>query len=103
MSLPEILLWQTLRGGQTGGVRVRRQHPVGAYVLDFYVGAARLAIEVDGTAHDLPDRVCRDQARDAWLATQGIRVLRINAADILDPGRRDDVVQTIIAMTVAAP
>ncbi len=33
MSLPEILLWQGLR---ETGLRLRRQHPVGAYVLDFH-------------------------------------------------------------------
>src|SRR3954469_10158826 len=55
MTLPEVLLWQALRGGQVGGLRFRRQHPIGHYVLDFYCPALRLAVEVDGAAHDIPE------------------------------------------------
>ena len=94
MSLPEVLLWQGLRDN---GLRLRRQHPVGTYVLDFYAPEARLAVEVDGAAHDHPDAVRHDAARDAWLASQGIRALRINAADMLDAERREDVLATIAA------
>jgi very-short-patch-repair endonuclease len=52
MSLPEIVLWQVLRKRGLSGLRFRRQHPVGPYILDFYCPAARLAIEVEGLAHD---------------------------------------------------
>jgi very-short-patch-repair endonuclease len=52
MSLPEVVLWQALRRGQVAGLRFRRQHPIGPYILDFYCLSARLAIEVDGFAHD---------------------------------------------------
>jgi very-short-patch-repair endonuclease len=50
MSLPEIVLWQALRKARLGGLRFRRQHPIGPYIVDFYCPAARLAIEVDGFA-----------------------------------------------------
>ncbi len=80
LSLPEKLLWVRLRGAE---VRFRRQHPVGPYVLDFYCPAARLAIEVDGAAHDFGDRPQRDEARTEWLRSQGVEVLRIPAEDVL--------------------
>src|SRR5438874_3677081 len=51
MTLPEIVLWQALRRSLLG-LRFRRQHPIGPYVLDFYCPSARLAIEIDGLAHD---------------------------------------------------
>ncbi len=35
MSLPEVQLWQRLRG-RVGRFRFRRQHPIGPYVVDFY-------------------------------------------------------------------
>jgi very-short-patch-repair endonuclease len=55
-------------------------------VLDFYCPAARLAIEVDGIAHDMGDRPLRDQIRSDWLRSEGIEVLRIPAKDVLaDP------------------
>ncbi|UAJ10092.1 endonuclease domain-containing protein [Glacieibacterium megasporae] len=82
MSLPEVLLWQELRL-RPGGLKFRRQHAVGEYVLDFYCSAARLAIEIDGRSHDHADRPQRDISRDAWLATQGLRCIRIPAAAVL--------------------
>ena len=97
LTLPEVVLWQALRGGRVGGLRFRRQHPVGPYVLDFYCPSARLAVEVDGAAHDLPEQAARDRRRDAWLADQGIRGLRVLAADVLDEERREGVLDTIAA------
>ena len=86
MSLPEVVLWQALRKARFAGLRVRRQHPIGPYILDFYCPAARLAIEVDGFAHDNAVAATHDARRDAWLAQRGVRVMRINAAEVL----RDD-------------
>jgi len=57
--------------------------PADPYVLDFYRAKARLAVEVDGEAHDRGDRPERDARRDAWLTAKGIRTLRINATDVL--------------------
>jgi very-short-patch-repair endonuclease len=83
LSLPEKLLWVRLRGAE---VRFRRQHPMGPYVLDFYCPAAKLAIEVDGAAHDFGNRPKRDDLRAEWLKGHGIDVLRILAKDVLaDP------------------
>ena len=84
-SLPEGLLWRELRG-KAGDLKFRRQHPVGRYVLDFYCAAAKCGFEIDGIAHDMGDRPERDEARDAWLAGQSIRVIRIPAREVLaDP------------------
>jgi very-short-patch-repair endonuclease len=82
MSLPEVLLWNFLRK-KPQGVKFRRQHPVGSYVIDFYCPSARIGIEIDGIAHEMGDRPVRDQARDSWLAGQGIRIVRIPASDVL--------------------
>jgi very-short-patch-repair endonuclease len=82
MSLPEILLWQALRT-RPGGLKFRRQHPSGPYILDFYCNDARLALEVDGEAHNRAARPTRDAARDDWFASKGIATLRIPAAEVL--------------------
>ena len=82
MSLPEVLLWNYLRK-KPQGVKFRRQHPVGNYVIDFYCPSARIGIEIDGIAHDMGDRPVKDQARASWLAEQGIRIVRIPASDVL--------------------
>lgn len=82
MTLPEILLWQALRQ-RPGGLKFRRQHPAGDYILDFYCTAARLAVEIDGSTHDHPRSADRDEARTHWLAAQGVVVLRIPAQEVL--------------------
>jgi very-short-patch-repair endonuclease len=70
----EAILWERLRRG-TLGVRFRRQHPLGDVILDFYAPSVRLAVEVDGSSHDVE----RDARRDAWLGARGVRVLRVKA------------------------
>ena len=84
MSLPEVLLWLGLKARRLEGLHFRKQHPIGPYVLDFYCDAARLAVEVDGGGHDFGDRPRLDTVRDAWMARQGIRTLRIPAVEVLD-------------------
>jgi very-short-patch-repair endonuclease len=84
-SLPEGLIWRALRG-KAGGLKFRRQHPVGRYVVDFYCAAARCGFEIDGIAHGMGRRPSRDEERDVFLAAQGIRIVRIPAAEVLaDP------------------
>ena len=83
MTLPEVLLWTALRKRRTGGLRFRRQHPVGPYVLDFYCDAMKVAVEVDGEAHSRGDRPQRDHQRDRWLSDHGVATVRLPAADVL--------------------
>jgi very-short-patch-repair endonuclease len=97
MSPPEVIVWEMLRANRLDGIRFRRQHPIGPYILDFYCSAAQLAVEVDGAGHDIAERVQRDERREAWLAERGIRVLRITARDVLDVRMRQYVYSTILA------
>lgn len=82
MSLPEVMLWQIPRT-KPEGIKFRRQHPLGPYVLDFYCTAAKLAFEIDGIAHDMGDRPKRDDIRDRFLESKGLRVVRIPATEVL--------------------
>jgi len=74
----EAQLWQALRGRRLGGRRFRRQQPFGPFVVDFFCGAERLIVEVDGAVHD--DQQEYDQRRQALLESLGLRVLRLPAA-----------------------
>ena len=58
------------------GLTCTRQHPLGAYFLDFYCSAARLAVELDGFEHGLPRQREHDAAREQFLAAEGIEELR---------------------------
>ena len=82
MTLPEIILWQWMRK-HPADLRFRHQHPPGPYSPDFYCPSPKLAIEVDGEAHNRGDQPQRDAERDAWVASKGIRTLRVAATDIL--------------------
>lgn len=84
MSLPEVLLWKQLRGDRLEGLRFRRQHPMGRYVLDFYCDRVRLAIEVDGSMHHVEGAPERDARRDRWLEMAGVQVLRLPARLVLN-------------------
>ena len=94
MSLPEILLWQRLKGSPQG-VALRKQHPIGPYRADFYCAAAKLVVEVDGAAHDMGDRPARDDARTVELERQGYRVVRIPAVEVLR--NADEAAASIVA------
>ena len=92
MSLPEVVLWQALRKGRLAGLRFRRQHPIGPYILDFYCPAARLTVEVDGFAHDTDAQLRHDERRQAWLTEHGVTVLRVRAGDVL----KDEGLETVL-------
>ena len=82
MSPPEVLLWDQLRGSKLG-FKVRRQHPIGPYVADFFVRDADLIVEVDGAAHDFGNRPDRDVVRDKYLRENGYRIVRISGHDVM--------------------
>ena len=51
---------------------------VGAYEVDFFWRRERLVVEVDGYAFHAPRRKFEDdRRRDAWLAADGLRVMRV--------------------------
>jgi len=102
LSLPEVLLWDCLRRRGTDGLRFRRQHPIGVYILDFYCPLARLAIEVDGAHHDDLSQIYHDARRDEWLAGQGIRVMRIAATDILNDRAFEGILDMIAEIASGA-
>lgn len=78
----ERLLWQKLKGGQLMGYKFRRQYGVGPFVVDFYCPAIKLAIEVDGDSHFLPGVTEQDKAREAYLKSKGISILRFLNTDV---------------------
>ena len=68
------MLWSRLRDRRLGGLKFRRQRPIGPYVVDFVCLDHALVVELDGAPHELTYK--RDAIRDALLETSGYRVLR---------------------------
>ena len=100
MSLPEGLLWQTLRQ-RPMGLKFRNQHPIANIVVDFYCASRRVVIEIDGISHDMGANPGRDLRRDAFLRSRGYQVVRILAADVLRSPA--EVAQSIVALCNATP
>ena len=63
----EQILWSALRDSRLVGIKFRRQHPFGPYVLDFFCVKAQLAVELDGGIHDQPEQRDYDRERNAHL------------------------------------
>ena len=70
----EDRLWEEVRGRRLDGMKFRRQHPIGAFVVDFCCTDRRLAIELDGGIH--AEQQDQDAERDAILALAGYRLIR---------------------------
>lgn len=75
----ERILWSELKKSKLG-VKFRRQHSIGGYVLDFYCPAKKLAIELDGYPHRA--RKEQDNYRTRTLKTLGIRTIRFWNGDL---------------------
>ena len=79
----ERALWRRLRGKQLEGLKFRRQHAVGRFVLDFYCHECRLAVELDGGQHGEAAHRRRDDTRTAFLERKGVAVLRYSNLEVL--------------------
>jgi very-short-patch-repair endonuclease len=78
----EVKLWVKLRELKTLGFHFRRQAPIGRYIVDFASFGARMVVEVDGAQHGVHEGIRSDRTRDAFLRSQGFRVLRFWNSDV---------------------
>ncbi|SMO52139.1 Very-short-patch-repair endonuclease [Saccharicrinis carchari] len=70
----EIELWRYLKNKQIAGLKFRRQHSIGNFIIDFYCPKIRLGIELDGEHHIYNEEY--DQKRDNKLSTYNITIVR---------------------------
>ncbi|MDO8594480.1 MAG: DUF559 domain-containing protein [bacterium] len=78
-NLTEVILWQELKSKKLG-VRFVRQRPIGNYIVDFYCYAFRLAIEIDGSTHDM--KLEKDAEREKDMKMHGVRFLRFTDNEV---------------------
>ena len=72
----EATLWKALKGSQINGLKFRRQHSLGPYVMDFYCPSIRLCVELDGEVHNTYGACLHDSERTRFLNENGITVKR---------------------------
>jgi len=94
----EARLWAYLRLKRLDGIKFRRQHAIGRYVVDFCSPEAKLVVELDGSQHLAQAE--QDNRRTELLESQGYRVLRFWNHDVLND---IDAVVRRIQDTLAKP
>ncbi|MDR0792158.1 MAG: DUF559 domain-containing protein [Chitinophagaceae bacterium] len=75
MTDAEKLLWNYLKTG-VNGLKFRRQHPIGMYIVDFYCHKVKLIIELDGSIHDKEEIKKHDEVREDDLRKWGYNILK---------------------------
>lgn len=75
-------------------VTVNRQKVISNYIVDFYIAASKIVIELDGSQHYEDSGIENDAKRDAFLNGLGIKVLRYSNLDINQ--RFDSVCEDIL-------
>ncbi len=93
-TIAEDILWQRLRGHQLDA-KVRRQHVIENFIIDFAFLNERILIEVDGDYHNDEEQKKYDDARSAYLSELGYRVVRFTNNEVEND--TDAVLDTIKA------
>jgi len=83
----ESILWECIRNNKLG-VKFRRQHPIEAFILDFYCHELKLGIEVDGSIHEYGDNQLYDAGRTIQLNEYEIRIIRFRNEEVLNDVER---------------
>ena len=78
---PERLMWAALRNHRLGGLKFRRQHPIGIYIVDFFCAEKQTVVEIDGDYHDYVQE--DDLERQRYLEARGLTIIRFSNDEVL--------------------
>jgi very-short-patch-repair endonuclease len=92
MTNAERRLWYRLRARRFGGIKFKRQAPIGPYIVDFACLSRKLVLEIDGGQHAGNEA---DLIREQKLREEGFKVLRFWNNDVLK--RTDTVLELVMA------
>jgi very-short-patch-repair endonuclease len=93
MTNAEHILWQHVNKKKILGLRFRRQHSIGQFIVDFYCHQIKLVVEVDGEIHDNKHNIEYDKQRTYELKKLGLEVIRFKNDQVLN--QIDSVIQEI--------
>ena len=63
-------------------LKIRRQHPIGKYIVDFFCKETKLIIEIDGIQHLIDKNIKYDDKRTLYFENLGYRVVRFGNPDV---------------------
>ena len=90
MTEAELVLWEYLKT-KPYGLKIRRQHPIAKFILDFYGHAASLSIEADGGYHLKDDQKNIDAERTEYLKQNGITEYRFTNEEVVEDSKNSFV------------
>lgn len=94
MTPSEKIVWTHLRKKQLG-YRFLRQYSVDHFVIDFYCPELKLAVEIDGDVHEVPENKEYDKDRQKYIEGFGIKFIRIKNEEIF--GNADLAFEKIVS------
>jgi very-short-patch-repair endonuclease len=94
MTSAEKMLWNSLRRRQLDGLKFRRQHPLGPFIVDFCCPERSLIVEVDGAVHE--DQVEYDATRTEMLEEFGYYIIRFQNDEVMN--QHDTVLKSIVSV-----
>jgi len=97
----EAAFWELAKNRQINGLKFRRQHQIGDYIVDFYCHELKAVIEFDGAVHDTDRLVKHDKKRGAYLKSLGCNVLRFTNKEIFE--NTEKVLQQIVSASQTLP
>ena len=77
----EQILWYNTRSSQLG-FKIKRQVPIGPYIVDFGYLKEKLLIEIDGDSHTFKNQFRKDQIRNIYLLRKGYKIIRFTNEQI---------------------
>ena len=84
-------MWKKMMNRQFLVLDFDRQKIIGNFIVDFYCIIRKTVIELDGVSHDFKGEY--DSARNDFLASLGLKVIHIQAKDVLS--NVDDVIRNL--------
>ncbi len=72
----EQIFWELVRNKRFLGLKLRRQHQIGTYIVDFFCPSEKLIIEIDGKIHLGSNQKKKDISRDLYLKELGCKIVR---------------------------
>jgi cyclase len=81
MTATEKIIWDRVCRNQLG-VRIRRQHPIWKFIVDFYCHELKFVIEIDGGIHLRSENKEYDISRDIILKEFQIEILRFTNDEV---------------------
>jgi len=83
MTDAETVLWAHLNKG-INGFKIRRQHPIGLYIADFYCHKTKLVVELDEVIHNKTAMKEADDARQKELERWGYAIIRFTNQQVME-------------------